>query len=262
MIKLLATDLDGTLLRHHDVVQEDDIFALQWIANQGVTVCFASGRILPEMNKVMNQIGIDCHAVTHNGAMVYTSKKEKLFAAKFEVGDAKYLYDIGRHSDVIPLVFTSNETILTEGKGDGQQQFVRRMLIPCQYEEGLSELIDHIPVCKISLFGNREILEGIHKQVREHHPHLESAFALNDCLDFTPAKISKGSGLKVLLRHFGIRAEELACVGDTFNDIPMFKLTPHSFAMSNGPTIVQQCAKEVVSSVSEAICRLQSSNRI
>lgn len=262
MIKLLATDLDGTLLRNHDAVKEDDVSALQRIVDHGVAVCFASGRILPEMKKLMERIEVKCHAVTHNGAMVYTDKGEKLFVATFESRDARYLYEIGRHSGVIPLVFTSNETIITERKGDGLQQFVKRMLIPCQYEDRLPDLIKHIPVCKISLFGDREILEEINKQVCAHHPHIESAFALNDCLDFTPAKVSKGNGLKVLLRHLGIRAGELACIGDTFNDIPMFELTPHSFAMSSGPAFVQGCAKEVVSSVSEAIYRLQDSHRI
>ena len=68
-----------------------------------------------------------------------------------------------------------------------------------------------------------------------------------------PPNISKGSAISILLQEFQIQPEEVACIGDSYNDIPMFSLTPHSFAMSQADDAVKEHAHYVVDTVKDAV---------
>ncbi len=68
-----------------------------------------------------------------------------------------------------------------------------------------------------------------------------------------PLSVSKGDALKRLIKELGIAPEEIACIGDSFNDLSMFALTPHSFAMSASREEILSRASKVVHSVAEAI---------
>ncbi|PHE41457.1 HAD family hydrolase, partial [Bacillus pseudomycoides] len=72
---------------------------------------------------------------------------------------------------------------------------------------------------------------------------------------------SKGFAISILLKEFQIQPEEIACIGDSYNDIPMFSLTPHSFAMSQADDAVKEHAHYVVNTVKDAVNHVITHNK-
>ncbi|MNG28732.1 putative bifunctional phosphatase/peptidyl-prolyl cis-trans isomerase [compost metagenome] len=75
-----------------------------------------------------------------------------------------------------------------------------------------------------------------------------------------PHQVSKGTSLLTLIEHLGFTPEETACFGDSFNDVSMFGITPHSFAMHTAHPDVKKQAAYTVTSVSEAIAHVFAFN--
>jgi hydroxymethylpyrimidine pyrophosphatase-like HAD family hydrolase len=82
----------------------------------------------------------------------------------------------------------------------------------------------------------------------------------HDCLDIMPLHVSKGNSLPLLLDSIGLQAHEIACIGDSFNDISMFGITPHSFVMEGAHPEVRKAAAHQVSSVAEALAYVRAYN--
>ena len=65
----------------------------------------------------------------------------------------------------------------------------------------------------------------------------------------------------MLMDHLGLRPEEVACVGDSYNDLSLFQITKHSFAMKHGEKQVRDSANHTVESVSEVVDYILQYNR-
>jgi hydroxymethylpyrimidine pyrophosphatase-like HAD family hydrolase len=90
---------------------------------------------------------------------------------------------------------------------------------------------------------------------------LDSFLSSPYCLDIMPKGVNKGSGIQRLADNLGISLSEVACIGDSENDLSMFGDTPHSFAMDVARQSVKQSATRVVSSVTEAVDWVLSYNQ-
>ena len=79
MYKLIAVDLDGTLLNSYGAVTENTKNAIKKVEEQGANVIIASGRPIDSIMTIANEIGSDKYFIAGNGAIVYDMKKMKLY---------------------------------------------------------------------------------------------------------------------------------------------------------------------------------------
>jgi Cof subfamily protein (haloacid dehalogenase superfamily) len=262
MIKLIVSDLDGTLLQKGHYIKPEDIKALKAAAENGLILSFASGRMYPEIRHVIDEIQLDAHAVSQNGAYIHTSAQELIRHDTFETelirqlavaADGMPLYTIlaGPHSYVI--------TELTEGHRKIEANLLAPMhVIPQAVEQLGSELM----CCKISYIGPEpELLKLQQRLLALHGDKIDAYISDVDCLDVMPNQVSKGVGLTALQQYLGVSPDETICIGDSFNDIPMFQVTPNSFAISTSHTDVQAQAAHVVKNVAEAVAWVLERNR-
>ena len=114
---------------------------------------------------------------------------------------------------------------------------------------------------KITVIAEEDVINRFQSFVHKQWDRYVDTFISEPrCLDIMPKQISKGEALRLLMNHLQLKGEEVACFGDSFNDIPMFRLTPHSFVMSHAPEQVKKEARYIVSSVHEAIETVLSIN--
>ncbi|WP_044640967.1 HAD family hydrolase [Risungbinella massiliensis] len=263
MIKLFVTDLDDTLLNQAKKVEERDKMALSKLVQHGIAVCFASGRMDDELIRVMKEVEGTYHRVSHNGAYVFTDQGEALGETTFEGDIAKRIYEAAREHGLYGFISTDNMKLIPE-YNDYLREMDNRLHIGFQENPNILSQIGHeLLPSKVCIFGEKEKLiqfqQVMKKEYDEHH---DSFISAPDCIDFMPKNVSKGSGLIKLLEKLEIRSEEMACVGDSYNDISMFQLTPYSFAMAIADDEVKQHAKQgVVESVSEAAERVLKVNQ-
>jgi Cof subfamily protein (haloacid dehalogenase superfamily) len=261
MIKLIVSDLDGTLLNHAKKVNPRDREALSLAAAQGIELCLASGRMHIEMTQVMDEIGIAAHSVSQNGALIHLKEGRLLHSKLFDTELAAKLYDIAKPYDLVKLICSGEANYIThatQASDEIQARMFQKFIVSEHVQEAITQ---DLPVCKFSFFGGLELLLEVQRELNERvGDRLTMYLSDKDCLDIMPLGVSKGDALPILLDSIGLKADEIACIGDSFNDISMFGITPYSFAMHHGHSDVRKSAAHEVHSVADALALVHAYN--
>lgn len=262
MIKLIVSDLDGTLLDHHKKVTEREIEALCQVKEAGITLCLASGRMNSEMQQVLQDIDQQAHSVSQNGAFIHLDNGTVFQTKLFEPEIALQVYQLFQSSNTVQIVCSGEANYIT-AMNPAADAIQARMFQPFIVNSELgTAMVASFPICKFSLFGHvDELLELKALLEKELGNHLDVYLSDTDCLDIMPHQVSKGSSILALLDHLGLQPEEIACCGDSFNDVSMFGITPHSFVMHTAHPEVKQHAAHHVASVAEAIAHVLAYNQ-
>jgi Cof subfamily protein (haloacid dehalogenase superfamily) len=233
-IRLLAIDLDGTLLRSDRTPHPESAAALRKAVAEGVIVVLASGRIRTSMVPFAEEIGLRCPIVSCNGALVQNADGQVVAHWKLptEVFDAVWPYTLeaGAHLNV----YTASELLFLKESPFGQE-YARR-LKTIQPRVASVEEIRGIDISKILVMDHperivkhREILEGLVDSNLGR-----STLSEPDYLEFLARDVSKGKALAALCAHLGIDRSETAAIGDYLNDKEMLEWVGMSGTVANG----------------------------
>jgi Cof subfamily protein (haloacid dehalogenase superfamily) len=254
LIKLIVSDLDGTLLGIDNYIKKEDKHAIQLAVEQGIDLAIASGRMDNEILNVLKQLEQNAHRISQNGASIYTKTNLPLHAATFSPQLAQQIYRQAKELEAIVLVCNEN-TYFIEETNENTAEIEKRLfygLYECP--NILDSIGKDIHPSKITvLAANEQIIEFEQKITNQFGNHIDTFISEPNCLDIMPKNISKGNAVRTLMEHLRLQPDEIACFGDAFNDIPMFRLTPYSFAMSHAHPDVKKEAQYVINSVSEGI---------
>ncbi|MCA0984033.1 HAD family hydrolase [Halobacillus yeomjeoni] len=254
MIKLFVSDLDGTLLDMDHFIKNEDIDAIHDIVNRNVPITVASGRMDHEIQEVMKRVGVPAHRVSQNGAFVYDSNHEHIYSKTFDGALARKVMAAIESEPLVKTVSTADKTYTEEHNEwiDFISQHLFHDIIVAP------DMVDQfgaaIAPSKITLHGHENEVMDAFKRIDSHFvDEIDSFISHETCVDVMPKAINKGNGLRSLMKELDVNPEEIACVGDSFNDIAMFELTPHSYAMSTAHDDVKRKANTIVDHVHEAI---------
>ncbi|NEW08558.1 HAD family phosphatase [Paenibacillus sp. SYP-B3998] len=261
MIKLIVSDLDGTLLDHSKKVSPRELAALVKANEAGIQLCLASGRMHTEIQQVMKEIGHKAFSVSQNGAFIHLDDGTFLQSKLFDPDLALQVYQLLKDFELVKLICSGDANYI-ENVSSASNKVEARMFQPFIVKEDAEHAFKtNLPTCKFTLLGELEILMQVIEVMKQHiGDQVELFISDTDCLDIMPRNVSKGSSLLVLLEKLGLQPEEVACFGDSFNDISMFGITPHSFAMSGAHPEVRQQAAFQINSVSEGIMHVLNHN--
>lgn len=260
MIKLIATDMDGTLLNDdHAAVSQRNVDALRRAAEQGIEVVISSGRPWSLLKEIADRVGVVRYVVASNGAAVLDRKtgewllqrempKEQVrkmveilfrYGAGFELFCEGQNYVDRRYEELVVKEAPSPEYL---------DMFRRQALIV----DDLQPLIEEKMVEKLYVFhvepGTREKIE---EELQATGPY-ESACAYAFNMEITAPGVDKGEALKVLCGKLGIDASEVMAFGDADNDLGMLSWAGWSFAMGNGTDKAKAAAKYVTGTNSDS----------
>lgn len=254
MIRLFVTDLDDTLLNAKKKIDQHNLDALAQLQQTGVQIAIASGRNEKEIDTVITNIPGNFHRICQNGAAVYVHTDEQIFISKFDIALAKQLYRAGKEIG-LPFflstadhLYLSQEIVSLTDHGDV-------IAAPFSYDPEMETRIgvDLFPD-KICFIGEQHELVAAKQQILANFTGKVDAFISGPhYLDIMPIGTNKGNGIHHLADHLGIAVDEVACIGDSENDLSMFHTIPHSFVMKVAKPSVQQAAKYPVETVAEAV---------
>ena len=100
------------------------------------------------------------------------------------------------------------------------------------------------------VFDTNEEAASYVSDVQERYP-MVSGYQNKNVIDIVVKGVSKGTGVKAMKKHLNV--DEMCGIGDSYNDLPLFKASDHSFTFHSSPDSVKKQVNEVVESVSEAI---------
>lgn len=228
MIKLIACDLDATLLHDDKTFPADTFEVINKIRGLGVTFCAASGRQLRNVIHILSPLSDCIPIIAENGGVLY-NHGEIVFASTMQPIQTKLVLDSLRGLNAHILVCCADGAYYA----DDDAEFVgetNRFYFNTQ-KTTYAELQTLSP-CKIALFNKNNSCKII-KNVPEISG-MQSLVSGLDWLDIAPKELSKGNALKILADSLNIKAEECISFGDQMNDLSMLEFCGKGYVPQNG----------------------------
>jgi Cof subfamily protein (haloacid dehalogenase superfamily) len=252
-IRLLALDLDGTLLNSRGELSERNFQALAAAREVGVRVALVTGRRFRDARPLALQLGLDVPVISHNGALTKHARTlETVSVALLPLEAAREVLKIGRGAGADALLSDDAEgsgvlvyDYLSDDNpalakyiawarrihGDEAEEAVRRV-------PSLDAYLDHAPV-HISFSGSVARMKSIEERLQTELEgrvkvlstiYVKMDFALVDVLH---PEVSKGTGVKAAAEEQGLTHREVMAIGDNFNDLEMLRYAGTGVLMGN-----------------------------
>lgn len=252
MIKLIASDVDGTLVKDSSPFIYPEIpEAVRQLKKKGILFCVASGRQYYSIRSMFREVADDIAYIAENGAhIVYQGKT--LFTTKMKREDAEGIIKMYRkYRDICECIVSTPKTALTESDN---REFLE--LIRNGYRNRF-EIVDDVlaaeePIIKVSLYrreGLRELGEGTF--IPRWQDKVKATMAGEEWVDFMDKSVDKGNALHTLCEYLGIPKEETMAFGDNDNDIGMMKAAGVSYAVETARESVKQMADYICPSYTD-----------
>ncbi|MCQ2467676.1 MAG: Cof-type HAD-IIB family hydrolase [Clostridia bacterium] len=243
MIKLIASDLDGTALNSGKLSLANKE-AISKATKLGYSFVVSTGRALYAVPKDFYDIDEFEYAITCNGACISNVRTgEVLRRFNVEVEDVKKLVEISKKYDVTFEVFTHgsrghidktyHDDPVKYGMLPGLVDYIRTSRAP---EDNIYDYIEK-NIDSVDNFAfvtpTKEIHDSIVEDVKRLCPNTLMVISEPQWVEVMNINSGKGKGVRYLAEYLGIDMSEVACIGDGDNDIEMLELAGTSIAMGN-----------------------------
>ncbi len=234
-IKLVAIDLDGTLLRSNKRLSSANAKAIAEVTNRGVHVVLASARPPRSVRDIYHRLALDTLQVNYNGALVHDMPRGKhVFHQPMSVKLAKKIVKFARKMD--PDVVVSVEVLdkwYTDHVDDTLPTETSKYFNP-DFVGPLDAFLT-VPVTKLMLLAPPEKLRPIHEGVRTKFGKEIAILICDDYLiQLVHKQVDKANALKLVAEEYGIPREQVMAIGDADNDLGMVRWAGLGVAMENG----------------------------
>lgn len=275
MYKIVAIDLDGTLLNSFGEITPNTKAVLKKAIEKGVQVVLASGRPVSAIENIANEIGAEEYLISGNGALVYDIKEKKIVYDKFlSKEQVLEIVDICEENSIYCNVYTEQEVIAKSlnynvlfyhkenaKKPEGKRTNIN---IVSNLRKYIEELSADSKFLKVTVCDpNRLIFNGIIRKLRNIDTidvldvsHM-SRKTIKDGTDdvqieyfyteITNNNVNKWSAIEYLLEKENVKPEEVMAIGDNVNDKEMIQNAGLGVVMGNSSPQMKEMADIVVS---------------
>jgi Cof subfamily protein (haloacid dehalogenase superfamily) len=254
MYKLIALDMDGTLLREDKTISKETHRAIQSARAKGVKVVLTTGRPIDGVKRYLKELNLvneDDYAIAYNGALVQNAKTKRVIAQTLmSLEDVDYLYKLSQQLKVNIHALTDYSCITPKWSKYSQVEADINQ-IPLEFVD-FNDINKNTTIVKIMFIDEpeylSEVIAKLPEEVYEKYSVLRSAPYF---LEFLDRNVNKGAGVGLLAEKLGIKPEEVICVGDAGNDIHMIQFAGLGVAMGNAFPEVKEIADYVTLSNEE-----------
>jgi hypothetical protein len=249
-IRLIALDLDGTLLDDEKSIPPENREALKEASDRGILIAIASGRMTPRIEPIERLLGIDCVIIAYNGGKVIAPRKAGRAVLAHRPVPAKIAEVFIRFSrERGHLLNFYHEDVLYAEDGPSRRPFmeiyVSRTGAEYCLEGDLSRFFGVSPT-KLILLADPPERDRLYGEFRARFA-AEASILKSDpeYLEIMAPGVDKGSALEEIAGYYGIGMDEVLAIGDADNDVRMLSLAGLGVAVSNGGAHVKAAAKVV-----------------
>lgn len=278
MYKLVAIDLDGTMLNQYGIVTENTKNMIKKTIQKGIDVIIASGRPIDSIQSIAREIGSEKYFIAGNGALVYDIQKDEIIYDKFlQKEKVLEIIKICEENSISYNVYT-NQTILAkalkynvlyyqkENLKKEESKQTKISIIENMYEyvkNKKEEKFLKVTICddnqtvfqsiirKLRKIEGIEVLDVSHmarKTIKQGTEQIKIEYYYTE---ITVKNVDKWDALEFLMKKMNVRREEIIAIGDNVNDKKMIQEAGLGVAMGGSTPVVTQVADYVTTSNSE-----------
>lgn len=241
-IRLVAIDMDGTLLNSQHQLSPTNEAALRQAMAAGVTIVFATGKTRKSAVPIIDKLGLDTPGVYSQGLVVYKGDGSVLYERTLKRPLAHQVATFATNVNCSMVAYSGGD-IVTNVRDQFTDVFINyHEPEPIAYGSWTA-VFQARPVNKFIMVSTKERIDQI-------RPQLEAAIgqqativqALDYMVEILPAGASKGDGLRRVLAYLSIDPGQVMAIGDGENDVEMLQLAGLGIAMGNAMPAARQAA--------------------
>lgn len=244
-MKLLVTDLDGTLLDENHRINDETLQLLREFESFGYGITFATGRSIPAALPHIERARIRLPVILFNGCMIFDTIALK--PLKLHTMSRSRVTSILKAlpKNVSILVFSGNN-IYALNPVEALEGYLRRDGIECEFVDGVHDITLN-DVIKIIFVGSKERLDELFEELSTRKKDGVSIVrSESDLIEILPGGVNKGTGLEELAELLSVNLSDVIAVGDSMNDIEMIQRAGLGVAVGNAQEEVKKAADLVV----------------
>ena len=247
MIKLIASDLDGTLLPPTKILPEETFSLIKKYHSLGGVFCPASGRQLPNLLKLFEQVKDYIAIIAENGGLVWY-KGEIIFSDPTPTADVKRALDIIRAEEDLYPVISCIDCAYIEDDDERFTTIFRKSYCSYKKVDNLDDVLDKVTALKISVWDAQLAAEHGGKVLPPKIHGLRTIVSGRDWLDVSVAGANKGKALKALMAKLNVDRCDCAAFGDHMNDLEMLMASGKPYVTANAfPALKAKIGEEIPS---------------
>lgn len=244
--KLLALDIDGTLLNSERKLTARTESAIKQAIRSGVMVTLCTGRPIQGVRKYIDALGLTAPIITYNGAEIVDPVENKtLFCERLGYADALKIIEMGKKEGFTMCIWS--EGALYGLPLDDLVRDYQKISGVEALEANDPEALAIQGITKIIWYSTPErVSEWMLKLKDEEFESVNFSTSNPAFLELFSGKVSKRIAMQRLAEALSVSAEQTVAVGDGLNDIPMLEFAGLGIAMGNASSEVKAIADEVV----------------
>ena len=247
--KLIALDMDGTLLTSDKTIAPESLRDIGWAAGQGAQAVYCTGRGVPELREYFSQTPMMRYAVCNSGAVIYDCAEGRGIAGSVIAPECvRPILETAAGLGAMIHFLTDGESIVSAADITHMADFNMGVYQPMflavarQVPDMKAEAARQDGIAKINLyFPSPELRLRAFEALKELP--LKLTFQEIASLEMTARGVDKGSGLRLLARRLGVDMQDTVGIGDSDNDLEMLDAVGCPIAMGNASAAVRaRCA--------------------
>ena len=243
-VKLIALDLDGTVLNSKGKLSEETKEGLMTVMDNGVNVCIASGRAFDSLPEEVLEVPGIKYAITSNGAAIYKTKNKELIKAyKLLADSVDLILSMSKKYKRITFECIINGTAYADKAYINDPLIVGDNVRSVEYIRRTRHQVDNIVEfisnnranidCMNIILGDQDVRKDIIEEISSKTSDVYITSASPVMLEFSYKDCGKAAGLRFLSDYLGIDRDLIAAFGDADNDIDMIRFAGAGIALSN-----------------------------
>ena len=267
MIKLIATDMDGTLLNNRHEIDDETVEAIRKAEESGIIFAISTGREYDNVEPFLKKHNIRCQCVLMNGAEYRDEGGNIIEEINIGKGKCREIIDILQRQKVSARIFTNKGIYTSDTEEEALKEMTYRTLAfnhdmsveeareeakkqpyftQLKYIKDMEEFLSsNIEIRKFVAFHNNIELINEMKDVIGKIQGLAVSSSFVDNIEITDYSAQKGLILAKVSKEMGIENDEVMVLGDSFNDYSMFTEFTETVAMENAIPEIKKIAKYI-----------------
>lgn len=257
MIKLIASDVDGTILqRGEETIRKSMFEVINKVTEMGILFVIASGRPYCELKHLFEPVMDKVALVCSDGALVSYKGKTHMMLPMNPKDTEELLKDVEQKEDCEFLVYGQYIAYMKpkeEEYGKKVKKTVYNHVDVIDTFKNIKE--DYL---KVGIYNKKGISCVEDYFLNRWQNVFEVIYSANEWLEFTAPGVNKSVGLKKIMEEYSISQEEAIAFGDSYNDMGMFQCVGAGYAMENAKPELKKIAAGISSRVEDTIIEIMN----